>query len=127
MGTIIQQQYAQPQIHDVGLAVSASGMTITVSAGAFRVQGTAYTLAAPSSLTLDPDPTYARAAIGYLALDALGHPVVVVDELSKEFPGVVFDWADYKMLWRLFILPIPAGTTALDGLELTCFCTVVSE
>jgi len=115
------------KIADIRLAVSVSGLVVTVAPGDFRlIEGAAsasvdYSLPEEYTYTAVPDADEDTTAVGYLAVrESDGVVVLVTDEASPSDP-TLFNWngSGYRILFSLFRIHIPAAAVALDEANLS--------
>lgn len=102
------------------LAVTVSGMVITVPAGAFINQGHNYVLASDQNYSVgaSAQPRYLE---GYLVkVVSTGALDVLVDEIVLDGVDVPYNFGDgtYEVLHRLFDIHVPENTIDLAPLEL---------
>ena len=113
------------KIGDIRLAVSVSGLVVTVSPGDFRVvegvEAAHYSLPEEYTYTAAPDADEDTTAVGHLAVrESDGVVVLVTDEVSPSDP-LLFNWSGsgYRILHSLFRVHIPAAAVALDEVNLS--------
>lgn len=104
--------------HDVKLAVSSSGLVITVHGGAFTILDTEYVLEEDWTYTVNTDVR--KWAVGHLMVDEGGSVSLGVQEWEEDFP-LKFDWegSPYRSLHQLFVVPdVLSGAITLDDVQI---------
>jgi hypothetical protein len=100
----------------LALPVSIVGMTVTISAGAFKIRGVDYELLADDVTTLVADPDVSESVAFYLVKNKSTNAVeVLVDELvggsgARPFIGN----ATYELLHQILFGRVIAAATTLE-------------
>jgi hypothetical protein len=102
---------------DAQLAISVSGLVVTVAAGSFKIRGHDYVLVEDATYTATPDADGAITALCLLAKDTgNGDAVVlVVDEMGEWDEAGFFDWStsQYEIISQLLSIQVSAGAVSL--------------
>lgn len=104
---------SSPEANAVTLAVSQSGLDITISGGSFTVAQQGYTLA-ESTFTHTVNPL-AVELVGWLVVEiSTGEALLFVDEIPAGEFEYDFWGSPYKPLNRLFSVRVAGGAITLD-------------
>lgn len=107
---------------NINLAVSQSGLQISVAAGNFKVSGTDYTLDTQQDFTAQNQANDCL-CVGYLKRDTATQAIsVLVDEIVDDGvdESIIFnDLVDTEILFKIFEVLVPANSTTLDGETIT--------
>lgn len=116
MSVVVTNCYSKPTTNSVNLAVTQSGMDITVAAGPFVCGGASYTLALEEKQTI-PTSDDDYHVWGYLVLDKpASKGALLLDRFKVGSSGFDFSGQTrYKCLHGLFYVLVPAGATTLDN------------
>ena len=118
---------ALPQITDINLKVTQSGMTITVGAGDFRSNGRDLALSESQEFDAETLPHKCTVVAYLMRNEKTGAVFVMVDEFNHDGLDVPINIElipDTEILWRVFTATIPANSTSLDDVEIRCKRTV---
>lgn len=120
--------YGRPTLEGVDLAVSSSGMVVTVGAGNVVLSEVTYVLDEDATTTLVSDPVHKTYATVYLCRDPNGDLKVVVDEMvgDPEDPPVPYNWSEsaLTLLFQLAYVEVVAGALDLDAAPATVWRVV---
>jgi len=112
--------YAKPELAALDLAVTVSGMTITVGQGAFKHNGADEVLDDDVDHVVTADPTNPTNVLGYLVRVKADSSIdVVVDEVVEDGVDEVYAFDDaspYEFLHLFYYVEVPANETNLEDL-----------
>lgn len=123
---------ANPEVHEVSLAVELESTTVlAVRAGSFRMMTKDYELTEDWFWTLPTTiPDEGLVITGSLVEElATGDGMLFVSEVERGPEEVPFRFqgSPYRQLRHLFTLSVPAGTTTLSGLDIAVYHTKPPE